>query len=145
MIIGEQIYNRNLMQLYDLYFIISTIIASLTVSFERIFYGFICLIIGLIRFDKSLMQEWIDNFIKLDMLVNSFESTLFIHNYFTNPIKEHFNNNLIGKHSFKQRGLKILWISFNLIKLRNTRFLRKNIKLSSKFLQNNSANQKAFS
>ena len=76
------------MQILDLYQIISASLNGLTFSINRFIFGFIGVIIGLVRFDKTLMPAWINTFLQLDSIVSSFDSFIITFHNFNNPIME---------------------------------------------------------
>ena len=99
------------MFLLDAYKFIITILNGLSISFYRLIVGFVCLIIGLTRFDKKLMPSWINKIVKIDSMFNSFESFIEISYYFLNPIKESFINFILERPSGKSmtKAQKIMW------------------------------------
>jgi len=118
----------NLLQLYDIYLLIISILDGIVASLNRLVFGLLGLFIGLIRYDQSIIPEWINVPILEDDVVEAFEAEIALYILYNNAIFYSFMDEMIKSKEAKTLvSAKKLWLYYLLKK-----FAEKGIKRKSK-------------
>ena len=102
-----------ILQLYDIYCLIASIFQGIAASFGRIFLGLFGFFIGLIRYDKEIIPNWLQISFISDNVSESFKSAITMHIMYNNHIFCGVISFLIDPEKNKlKKNIKKLWLIF---------------------------------